>query len=46
MPVEDSPVGSAVWIDKGVGYGVVAPVPKEELQRLAEEVQRLLAQKA
>ena len=28
------------WIEKGVGYTVVAPVPPEELRRLAEHVRR------
>ena len=30
------------WIDKGVGYTVVAPVPPAELDHLAAEVRRQL----
>lgn len=41
-PVPAKPMGGAAWIDKGVGYSVVAPVPTAELQRLAERVRRLL----
>jgi anti-sigma factor RsiW len=41
-PVPARPMGGAAWIDKGVGYSVVAPVPTAELQRLAEQVRRLL----
>ncbi len=37
-PVEAKPVGGAAWIDKGVGYSVVAPVPAEEPRRIAVEV--------
>ena len=40
-PVEARPIGGAAWIDKGVGYSVVAPVPAEELRRIAEEVRRV-----
>jgi anti-sigma factor RsiW len=53
LPMRDAPdtparrvdVGATdgcAWIDKGVGYTVVAPVSPEELHRLAEDVQRQL----
>jgi anti-sigma factor RsiW len=41
-PVEGKPMGGAAWIDKGVGYSVVAPVPADELRRIAEQVKRVL----
>jgi anti-sigma factor RsiW len=51
LPMRDAPdtptravdVGATdgcAWIDKGVGYTVVAPVPPDELHRLAVEVRR------
>ncbi len=45
-PMESSPVAGAAWIEKGVGYTVVAPVPSDELRRIAEQVQRLLNARA
>jgi anti-sigma factor RsiW len=53
LPMRDAPdtptrtvdVGAmdgCAWIDKGVGYTVVAPVPLEELHHLATEVRRQL----
>lgn len=41
-PVDGKPMGGAAWIDKGVGYSVVAPVPADELRRIAEQVKRVL----
>jgi anti-sigma factor RsiW len=46
VPIDSQPVGGAAWIEKGVGYTVVAPVPSDELRRIAEEVQRLLNARA
>ncbi len=42
-PVDAKPVGGAAWIERGVGYTVVAPVPTEELRRIAEQVRRVLS---
>jgi len=53
LPLRDAPdtptrtvdVGATdgcAWIDKGVGYTVVAPVSPEELHRLANDVRRQL----
>lgn len=42
-PVAAKTVGGAAWIEKGVGYSVVAPVPADELRRIAEEVRRVLS---
>lgn len=41
-PVDGKPMGGAAWIEKGVGYSVVAPVPADELRRIAEQVKRVL----
>lgn len=48
-PIEH--VGSGVldgfgWVSKGIGYSVVAAVPSDELQKVAEEVQRLVEPRA
>jgi anti-sigma factor RsiW len=40
--VGDASLGGCAWIDKGVGYTVVAPVPEEELERIAHQVRRSL----
>jgi anti-sigma factor RsiW len=42
VPVDGKPMGGCAWIEKGVGFTVVAPIPAEELHRVATEVQRLL----
>ena len=42
VPVDGKPMGGCAWIEKGVGFTVVAPIPAEELHHLATEVQRLL----
>ena len=39
-------MGGCAWIEKGVGFTVVAPVSADELRRLAQEVQRLLDTRA
>jgi len=46
VPVDGKPMGGCAWIEKGVGFTVVAPVPAEELHHLAKEVQRLLDSRA
>lgn len=40
--VRTSPVGGAAWIEHGVGYSVLAPIPADEVRRIAEQVQRML----
>lgn len=40
--VDVGAMDGCAWIDKGVGYTVVAPVPREELHHLAAEVRRQL----
>lgn len=40
--VDVGAMDGCAWIDKGVGYTVVAPVPSEELHHLATEVRRQL----
>ena len=40
--VDVGAMDGCAWIDKGVGYTVVAPVPPEELHHLAVEVRRQL----
>jgi len=45
-PVDVKSMTGCAWIEKGVGYTVVAPVPADELRRLAEQVQRLLDSRA
>jgi anti-sigma factor RsiW len=42
-PVAAASVGGAAWIERGVGYSVIAPVPADELRRIAEQVRRLLS---
>ncbi|MGE0418127.1 MAG: anti-sigma factor [Acetobacteraceae bacterium] len=46
VPIDSKPVGGAAWIEKGIGYTVVAPVPTDELRRIAEQVQRILNARA
>lgn len=46
VPVDGKPMGGCAWIEKGVGFTVVAPIPAEELRHLATEVQRLLDSRA
>jgi anti-sigma factor RsiW len=38
--VDVGAMDGCAWIDKGVGYTVVAPLPPAELHRLAEDVRR------
>jgi anti-sigma factor RsiW len=40
--VDVGSMDGCAWIDKGVGYSVVAPVSPEELHHLAEDVRRQL----
>ncbi len=40
--VDVGKMDGCAWVDKGVGYTVVAPVPLEELHQLAAEVRRQL----
>ncbi len=40
--VDVGAMDSYAWIDKGVGYTVVAPVPQAELHHLADQVRRQL----
>jgi anti-sigma factor RsiW len=40
--VDVGKMDGCAWIDKGVGYTVVAPMPVAELHRLAEDVRRQL----
>jgi anti-sigma factor RsiW len=40
--VDVGAMDGCAWIDKGVGYTVVAPVPLKELRGLAEDVRRQL----
>ena len=40
--VDVGKMDGCAWIDKGVGYTVVAPVPPKELHDLAVEVRRQL----
>lgn len=38
--VDAGRMDGCAWIDKGIGYTVVAPVPEQELRRLADFVRR------
>src|SRR6185437_8996233 len=40
--VDVGTMDGCAWIDKGVGYTVVAPLPIDELRRLADHVRRQL----
>ena len=39
-------IDGCAWIEKGVGYTVVAPVPPEELRKLAQQVHRMVDHRA
>ena len=41
--VDFAHVDGCAWIDKGIGYTVVGPLPPAELRRLAEQVSRQFA---
>jgi anti-sigma factor RsiW len=46
MPLEHiagRALDSCVWMDDGMGYTIVAPIPADELRRMAEQVRKGLA---